>query len=249
MTLAEQGGYAEKIAVPAKDCFVLPPHLAFTDAAAMALAYDTAWFALCERGRAKAGETVLVLGASGAVGLAAIQLAKAYGLKVLAGIANPTKAALVTHAGADEIVDLSAPNLLDSLRDQVKGMTQGKGADIILDPLGGDIFDAAIRACAWRGRVVIIGFAAGRIPTLKINYVMLKNMEVSGLQISDYRKRAPQEMAHCLSEIFRLYQESKLTMMPTTILPLEEVKVALKHLVERSAQGRIILTMDPTNRG
>ena len=249
LTLAEQGGYAEKIAVPAKDCFVLPPHLAFTDAAAMALAYDTAWFALCERGRAKAGETVLVLGASGAVGLAAIQLAKAYGLKVLAGIANPTKAALVTQAGADEIVDLSAPNLLDSLRDQVKGMTQGKGADIILDPLGGDIFDAAIRACAWRVRVVIIGFAAGRIPTLKINYVMLKNMEVSGLQISDYRKRAPQEMAHCLSEIFRLYQESKLTMMPTTILPLEEVKVALKHLVERSAQGRIILTMDPTNRG
>jgi len=249
LTLAEQGGYAEKIAVPAKDCFILPSGLAFTDAAAMALAYDTAWFALCERGRAKAGETVLVLGASGAVGLAAIQLAKAYGLRVLAGIANPAKAALVTQAGADEIVDLSAPNLLDSLRDQVKGMTQGRGADIILDPLGGDIFDAAIRASAWKGRLVVIGFAAGRIPTLKINYVMLKNMEVSGLQISDYRKRAPQEMAHCLSEIFRLYQESKLTMMPTTVLPLEEVKLALKHLVERTAQGRIVLSMGSSAQG
>lgn len=96
--------------------------------------------------------------------------------------------------------------------------------------------------------MVIIGFAAGRIPTLKINYVMLKNMEVSGLQISDYRKHAPKEMAHCLSEIFRLYQESKLVMMPTTILPLGEVKVALKHLVDRSAQGRIILTMGTSTK-
>ena len=245
LTLAEQGGYGEKIAVSAKDCFELPTDLSFVDAAAMALAFDTAWFALCERARAKPGETVLVLGASGGVGMAAVQLAKAYGMRVLAGIANPAKADLVRQAGADEIIDLSAANLLESLRDQVRAVTQGNGADVVLDPLGGDIFDAAIRATAWRARVVVIGFAAGRIPTLKVNYVLLKNIEVSGLQISDYRKRAPKEMTHCLAEIFRLFKEGKLKAMPTRTYPLDEVRVALRHLTDRTAKGRLILTMGP----
>jgi len=243
LTLAEQGGYAEKIAVPAKDCFILPKNLSFVEAAGMALAYDTAWFALCERARAKSGETVLVLGASGGVGMAAVQLAKAYGMRVLAGIANPEKTELVRRAGADEIIDLSAANLHESLREQVRAVTQGNGADVVLDSLGGDIFDAAIRATAWRARVVVIGFAAGRIPTLKVNYVMLKNIEVSGLQVSDYRKRAPKEMAHCLAEIFRLFEEGKLRAMPCSIYPLDEVRVGLQHLVDRTAQGRVILTM------
>src|SRR5262249_42862040 len=120
-TLAEQGGYASKIAVPAKDCIRLPSSISFTEAAAMGLAYDTAWFALCERARGKAGETLLVLGASGAVGLAAIQLGKAYGLKVLAGISNEDKRPLVLEAGADGVIDLSAPDLRESLRKQVYG--------------------------------------------------------------------------------------------------------------------------------
>jgi NADPH2:quinone reductase len=244
LTLAEHGGYAEKIAVAAGNCFHLPHNLSFVDAAAMSLAYDTAWFSLCERGRAKAGETVLVLGATGGVGLAAVQLAKAYGLRVLAGIANPAKADLLKNAGADAIVDLSADNLRDSLRDQVHALTGGAGADIVLDPIGGDVFDAAIRAVAWRGRYVVIGFAAGRIPTLKVNYVMLKNMEVSGVQVSDYRKRAPLEMAHCLSEIFRLYQEGKLAPAPSTTLPLSDVQNALRQLAGRAAKGRLILTPD-----
>lgn len=242
LTLAEQGGYAEKVAVPAKDCFVLPERLSFVDAAAMALAYDTAWFALCERGRARAGETVLVLGASGGVGLAAVQLARAYGLRVLAGVANPEKAQMVREAGADEIIDLSAPNLRDSLREQVYAHTNGQGVDVVLDPLGGDIFDAAIRALAWRGRLVVIGFAAGHIPTLKVNYVLLKNIEVSGVQVSDYRKRTPELMAQCLAEIFRLYDEGKLMPSPTVTFGLSEVRLALRQLSERTAKGRLILT-------
>lgn len=241
LTLAEHGGYAEKAVVAAKDCFLLPDGLPFVDAAAMALAFDTAWFALCERGRAKAGETVLVLGASGGVGLAAVQLGKAYGLKVLAGIANSQKADMVRAAGADAIVDLSVPDLRDNLREQVHALTGGAGADIVLDPLGDDIFDAAIRAVAWRGRYVVIGFAAGRIPTLKVNYVMLKNMEVSGVQVSDYRKRAPAEMAHCLAEIFRLYQEGRLTAPPVATFALADVKTALHQLQDRTARGRQIL--------
>jgi NADPH2:quinone reductase len=242
LTLAEQGGYGEKVAVPARDCFVLPDRLPFVDAAAMALSYDTAWFALCERGRAQRGETVLVLGASGGVGLAAVQLAKAYGMRVLAGIANAAKAEAVRTAGADEIIDLSAPNLRDSLREQVYAHTDGKGADVVLDPLGGDIFDAAIRAVAWRGRLVVIGFAAGHIPTLKVNYVLLKNIEVSGVQVSDYRKRTPDLMARCLAEIFRLYEEGKLLPAPTVTFELSEVRLALRQLRDRTALGRLILT-------
>ena len=242
LTLAETGGYAEKVAVPEKDCFVLPSALSFVDAASMALAFDTAWFALCERGRAKAGETVLVLGATGAVGLAAVQLAKAYGLRVLAGIAGRTREALVLDAGADHVIDLSAPDLRDSLREQVRQATGGNGADIVLDQLGGDFFDAAVRAVAWRGRVVVVGFAAGRIPTLKMNYVLLKNMEVSGMQVSDYRKRAPGEMAHCISEIFRLYSEGKVRPIPSVTYPLSDAAKALLALSTRSHKARIILT-------
>jgi NADPH2:quinone reductase len=241
-TLAEQGGYAEKVAVAAKDCFVLPEGLSFVDAASMALAYDTAWFALCERGRAKAGETVLVLGAAGAVGLAAVQLAKAYGLKVLAGVRNASQHALLRESGADHLIDLSVPDLQENLRTQVRDVTGGAGADIVLDPLGGDFFDAAVRAVAWRGRVVVIGFASGRIPTLKVNYVLLKNMEVSGVQVSDYRKRTPAEMAHCFSEIYRLYREGKLRPAPAVSMPLASVREALAQVRDRTAPARLILT-------
>jgi NADPH2:quinone reductase len=241
LTLAEHGGYAEKIAVAAASCFRLPDNLSFIDAAAMSLGFDTAWFALCERGRAKAGETVLVLGATGAVGLAAIQLAKAYGLRVLAGVSSPSKADVVRRAGADAVVDLSTPDLRDSVRAQVHAATGGAGADIVLDPLGGDIFDAAIRAVAWRGRYVVIGFAAGRIPTLKVNYVMLKNMEVSGVQVSDYRKKAPDEMRHCIDEIFRLYEAGQLAAPRATVFPLDQLVTALRQLEDRTAQGRLVL--------
>lgn len=240
-TLAEQGGYATKIAVPAKDCIRLPAAMSFSEAAAMALAYDTAWFAIQERARGATGETMLVVGASGGVGLAAVQLGKAYGLRVLAGIANPGKRELVTAAGADAIIDLGAADLRESLRGQVHAESDGRGADIVLDLLGGDYFDAAVRAVAWRGRLVVIGFAAGRIPTLKMNYVLLKNIEVSGLQVSDYRKRAPDLMRHCYSEIFRLYEAGKLHAPPTATFALDQATEALVMLRDRQSSGRIVL--------
>jgi NADPH2:quinone reductase len=208
----------------------------------MALAYDTAWVSLCERGRAKAGESVLILGAAGAVGFAALQLAKAYGLRVLAGVRTEAQKEVVRQAGADHVIDLSVPDLQENLRVQVRDATGGEGADIVLDPLGGDFFDAAVRAVAWRGRVVVIGFASGRIPTLKVNYVMLKNMEVSGVQVSDYRKRTPDEMAHCLHEIFRLYAEGKLQPQPALAMPLDKVKEALMSVRDRTAPARLIVT-------
>jgi len=242
LAMAEHGGYAEFVALPESQCFRLPPSMSFVDAAAMALAYDTAWFALRDRARAQPGESVLVLGASGGVGLASLQLAGGMGLKVLAGIANKDKEDIVRAAGADAIIDLSRPDLRDSLREQVYAVTGKKGADIILDPLGGDIFDAAIRALAWRGRLVVIGFAAGRIPTIKANYLLVKNIEISGLQVSDYRKRLPEQMAACFKEIFALYEAGKLKPAPTKTYPLEQFAAALHDIEDRKARGRIVLT-------
>jgi NADPH:quinone reductase len=245
LTLAEHGGYAERVSVPASACFVLPAGLGYVEAASMALAYDTAWFALRERGRFQAGETVLVLGASGAVGLASVQLAKAFGARVLAGIAHLDKTRAVQDAGADAVIDLSRDDLRETLRALVLAANDGRGADIVLDPLGGDFFTAALRALAWRGRLVVIGFAAGSIPSLKANYLLLKNIEVSGLQISDYRKRMPELMAACLAEVFALYQDGRLRPAAATTYRLDDFSNALHDLDDRRTRGRIVLVPGP----
>jgi len=242
LAMAEQGGYAETVTVGEASCYRLPPSMSFVDAAAMALVYDTSWFALRERARYKPGEIVLVLGASGAVGYAAVQLAKAMDATVLAGIATQDKADMARQAGADAVIDLSRPDLRDSLRAQVYEATGGRGADIILDPLGGDMFDAALRALAWRGRLVVIGFAAGRIPSVKANYLLVKNIEVSGLQVSDYRKKEPEQMAACFSELFAYAEAGKLKPLVMATYPLERWADALRMIRDRSARGRIVLT-------
>jgi NADPH:quinone reductase len=241
LAMAEYGGYAELVSVAAEQCYRLPDAMSFEDAASISLAYDTAWLALRERGRLQPGETVLVLGATGAVGYAGVQLAKAMGATVLAGGGTPAKFDLLRAAGADAIIDLSQPDLHDSLRAQVHAATAGQGADVILDPLGGDVFDAALRALAWRGRLVVIGFVAGRIPSIKANYLLLKNIEVSGLQISDYRKRAPAQLAAAFAEIFAFFAEGKLALGPREVLPLARFAEGLGRIGGRTARGRIIL--------
>jgi NADPH2:quinone reductase len=229
--------------MPESQCIKLPQTLPFEEAASMALVYDTAYFALKDRGRIAPGETVLVLGATGGVGLAAIQLAKAFGGKVLAAVASKDKEDIVRSAGADAIVDLSVPDLHEGLRAQVFALTGKKGADIIVDMLGGDIFDAAVRALAWCGRLIVIGFASGRIPSLKMNYVLVKNIEVSGMQISDYRKRRPTDMQAAFADIYRLHAEGKLKPLPTKAYPVERFAEALRDIKDRKVRGRIVLKM------
>jgi len=209
----------------------------------MSLAYDTAWFALRERARYTAGETVLVLGASGAVGLAAVQIAKALGARVLAGISRTETAGRVREAGADSVIDLSVSDLRDNLREQVRAANGGRLADIVLDPLGDVVFDAAIRALDWCGRLVVIGFAAGAIPQIKVNYLMVKNIEVSGLQISDYRKRQPAKLARCFAELFSLYESGALRPPAPIVYGLADVAVALAAVRDRTAQGRVVLDL------
>lgn len=241
LTMVEHGGYAQFVAVAADQCLKIPDTLSFDDAASISLAFDTAWVALTDRARLVAGDNVLVLGATGAVGLAAIQLAKARGARVLAGVSSLAKADIVRGVGADEVIDLSLPDLRDSLREQVRAATNGEGADVILDMLGGDFFDAALRALAWRGRLVVIGFASGRIPEMKANYLLLKNIEVSGIQVSDYRKRRPEMMRACFEEVFDLYRKGKIKPAPVTVYPLAHYEKALNDLLGRRIAGRAIL--------
>jgi NADPH2:quinone reductase len=241
LAMAEEGGYAELVVLHANQCYRLPPRMSFLDAASTSLVYDTAWFALRERARLAAGETVLVLGASGGVGHAAVQLAGALGARVLAGVSRAERGAAVRAAGAEAVIDLSSENLRETLREQVWAATDGRGADVILDPLGGEMFAAALRALAWCGRLVVIGFAAGQIPTLKANYLLLKNIEVSGLQVSDYRKRRPAKMAACFAEIFGLYDEGRIAPASAEVLPLEQAGAALAALRDRRLSGRAVL--------
>lgn len=242
LAMAEAGGYAEKVCVSAGQCYRLPAAMSFEQASTISLAYDTAWFGLRERGRVASGETVLVLGATGAVGRAAVQLGKAMGARVLAAVSSPAKAEAMRAAGADGIVDLSVPDLRDGLRDQALRQTDGQGVDVVLDMLGGDIFDAALRALAWRGRLVVIGFAAGRIPEVKANYLLVKNIEVSGLQISDYRKRRPEMLRACFDEVFGFFEQGLIRTGPVTAFPLERYADALQGLADRRLDGRVVLT-------
>jgi NADPH2:quinone reductase len=242
----EEGSYAEAVSAPEAVCYALPDAMPWVDAAAFGLDYATAWFALTERARLRPGETVLVLGASGAVGFAAVQLAKALGARVLAGIATPDKIELADRAGADRVIELWRPDLRDSLRAQVRDATGGAGADIILDPVGGEVFEAALRALAWRGRLVVIGFAGGRIPTVRANYLLVKNIEVSGLQVSDYKARAPDMVARCFAELFGLYEAGKLTPLVMAAYPLERFAEGLRQVCDRTVRRKIVLTPQGT---
>jgi NADPH2:quinone reductase len=242
LTTAEQGAYAEQAVALAAHSYRIPDSMSFVDAASMALAFDTAWFALRERARLREGETVLVLGATGSVGIAAVQLAKAFGARVIAGVSSENKASIVRAAGADFVVDLSVENLRDGLRQQVHAVTDGKGADIVIDALGDRFFGAALRAMAWSGRLVVVGFAAGEIPEVKVNYLLVKNIEVSGLQVSDYRKRMPARMRECFDEVFSLFERGIVRPPSTSVLPLDSVVTGLCNVRDRKGNGRIVVT-------
>ncbi|KER67906.1 NADPH:quinone oxidoreductase [Burkholderia cepacia] len=240
----EFGAFAERVSVNERSCFVLPDSMSFEDAAAMGLVYQTAYFALIERGGFREGESVLVTGAAGGVGSAAIQIVKGLGGRALAAVSGAEQASAVTEMGADAIIDLAAPNLRDSLREQVRAATGDQGADVLLDTLGGDAFDAALRAMAWCGRAVVIGFASGRIPEVKVNYLLVKNIAVSGLQWSDYRDRQPEKVHAIQAAIFRLYDQGAIKPRIAGRLPLARTGEALAKLASGQSSGKYVVTLD-----
>jgi NADPH2:quinone reductase len=245
MMLIEHGAYAEQVRAPEHQVFVLSEKMPYPDAAVLGLAYQTAYFALLDRGQYRAGESVLVTGATGGVGLATLQVAKALGATVLAAVSGLRRAASVRAHGADHIIDLSLPNLRESLRDQVYAVTGKRGVDVVVELLGGDVFDAAMRALAWRGRMVVVGFASSRIPEIKANYLLLKNIAVSGLQVSDYRDRDPAGMRRAQTELFDLYLAGKIKPHIQATYPLSRFAEALAHFVRRDVVGKLILVPDP----
>ncbi|MBN3787419.1 NADPH:quinone oxidoreductase family protein [Burkholderia sp. Ac-20353] len=240
----EYGAFAERVSVNERSCFALPDSMSFEDAAAMGLVYQTAYFALVERGGFREGESVLVTGAAGGVGSAALQIVKGLGGRALAAVSGADQASAVTEMGADAVIDLTAPNLRDSLREQVRTATGDRGADVLLDTLGGDAFDAALRAMAWCGRAVVIGFASGRIPEVKVNYLLVKNIAVSGLQWSDYRDRQPEKVHAVQQAIFRLYEQGAIKPRIAGRLPLARTGEALAKLASGQSSGKYVVTLD-----
>lgn len=239
----EHGAYAQKVCAPAASCFPVPEGLNSRTAAALGLPYQTAWFALRDRANFEAGQSVLVLGAAGGVGLATVQLAKAFGASTVIGTTRGSaKAERVRAAGADLVVETTRPDLRDALRDEVHAVTGGRGADIVVDPIGGEATEAALRALAWRGRLVVVGFAAGSIPTIKANYLLVKNIMAAGLQWSDYRDRTPDLVARAQAEIFDLALKGGLEPSIDAVLPLGGFADALERIKTDKASGRILLS-------
>ena len=236
----EYGAYAERIAVRSATVYPMPASIGFEEAAALGLTYQTAHFALRERAALAPGESVLVTGASGGVGLAAVELARAMGARVLAGVTSVEKGRLAQEHGADAVIDLAAENLRDSLREQVARATGG-GVDVVIDNVGGEVFTAALRALAWRGRLVVVGFASDRIPEVRANYLLVKNIAVTGLQWSDYRERRPEWVAQVQQELFALHEAGRLRPHISARYPMERFAQALARFRSRGVTGKMLL--------
>jgi NADPH2:quinone reductase len=241
------GGLAEKVLVPAAMAIPLPEGRSFEDGSALILTYATTIHALLDRGKLKAGETLLVLGAAGGVGLAAVELGKAYGARVIGAVSSEEKAAVVREAGADEVlVYPRGPFDKDgskALAQQFKDAVGGQGADLIYDPVGGDYAEPALRAIAWEGRYLVIGFPAG-IPKLPLNLTLLKSCDVRGVFWGAFAARDPKGNAAHIQTLFRLWDEGKIAPRVTRTWPLAQGGEAIAYMAARKAVGKLVVTMD-----
>ena len=238
------GAMAEKTVCPAALAFPLPDGVEFDAAAAMGLAYLTGYLALTRRGRMRPGEVVMINGASGGVGLAAVSLAKALGAKiVLAGLTTPSKGDAVKAAGADAIIDLTVDDLKDNLRAQVVAATGGPGLDLAFDLVGGEVSDATLRAIANEGRIVVSGFTSGTIPAVRTNYLLLKNISVVGSTINYYIKDASPLVGEAQAALFELLLAGKIDPHIMNRLPFDRYMDGIKMLEERKIVGKSVLVM------
>ncbi len=237
MALTGWGGFAEQVAVAGYNVLPIPADMDFATAAAFGMTYGTSMHALKQRANLQPGETLLVLGASGGVGLAAVEIGKAMGARVIAAASSAEKLAVARAAGADELIDYSDC----SLKDEVKRLTGGRGADVIYDPVGGDLFDAAIRSIAWNGRLLVVGFASGRIPELPVNLALLKGAAVVGVFWGAFAQRQPQDNAANFQQLFAWYSAGKLKPLVSQTFPLAQAAQAIDTLGQRKAVGKLVV--------
>lgn len=236
--LSGTGGFGTHTLAPAKLCMPLPPGFSAVDGAAFIMTYATSHHALVDRAGLQAGETVLVLGAAGGVGTAAIQIAKAMGAKVIAAASTDEKCALCTQLGADATINYSRENL----REALKALTDGRGPDVVYDPVGGDLAEPAFRAIAWRGRYLVIGFAGGgAIPALPLNLPLLKGASLVGVFWGDFARREPQANAAMMGELARWYGQGKIKPVIDRTLPMSELKAAYTLMGSRSVKGKLVM--------
>jgi NADPH:quinone reductase len=236
--IAGTGGFGTHACVKAAQALPLPPGFKLEHAAAFAFTYGTSHHALMDRGALQAGETVLVLGAAGGVGTAAVQIAKAAGARVIAAASTDDKCATCQSIGADAVINYSQQNL----RDELKRLTQGKGPDVVYDPVGGDLAEPAFRSIAWRGRYLVIGFAGGGIPALPFNLPLLKGASVVGVFWGDFVRREPEANARSLAQLARWYGEGKVRPVIDSLLPMADLAQAYRRMASREVRGKLVMT-------
>jgi len=235
--LSGTGGFGTHTLAPAALCMPLPDGFPHVDAAAFIMIYATSWHALVDRAALKAGETVLVLGAAGGVGTAAIQIAKAMGARVIAAASTDEKCALCRSLGADATINYST----EDLRDAIKKATDGKGPDVIYDPVGGDFAEPAFRSIAWRGRYLVVGFASGPIPSLPLNLPLLKGASLVGVFWGEFAKREPKANAAMMGELAQWYAQGRIKPVIDRTMPMAELPAAFARMGSRAVQGKLVL--------
>ena len=237
------GGLAEKIVIPAKAGIALPAARSFTDGAALMLTYATAIHGLVDRGHLHAGQTLLVLGAAGGVGLAAVELGKAFGARVIAAVSSAEKAAAARDAGADETLIYPTGEFdPKALSAEFKAAVGGNGADVIFDPVGGAYAEPALRCIAWEGRYLVVGFPAG-IPRLPLNLTLLKSCDVCGVFWGGFMARDPHANAAHVETLFKLWDEGRISPRISATYPLERAGEAIRALAERRAIGKLVVEL------
>lgn len=238
MALTGWGSFAEQVAVSGQNVLPIPAEMDFTTAAAFSMTYGTSMHALKQRANLQPGETLLVLGASGGVGLAAVEIGKAIGARVIAAASTNEKLEIARKAGADELINYSEA----SLRERLKELTDGQGVDVIYDPVGGKLFEEAFRSIAWNGRMLVVGFAAGgEIPALPANLPLLKGASLIGVFWGAFAQRQPQDNAANFKQLFAWYAEGKLRPLVSQTFALEQVAEAIDTLGQRKAVGKLVV--------
>jgi NADPH2:quinone reductase len=236
------GGFAEQVAAPAKALVPVPDGVDLITASGFTMAYATSYHALVDRGRLQEGETLLVLGAAGGVGLAAVQLGAALGARVIAAASTDEKLALCREHGAAETVNYAT----EDLRARLKELTGGAGADVVYDPVGGELAEPALRSIAWRGRFLVVGFAAGDIPRIPLNLTLLKGCEIVGVFLGAFAERQPADAARNAAALNELWSAGRIRPVVSATYPLEDAATALKDIAARKVTGKVVVT---TERG
>ena len=239
MAITGYGAFAEEIAVDAARLLPIPDGMDFATAAGFGLTYATSDHALRDRGALKTGETLLVLGAAGGVGIAAIEIGKALGARVIAGASSADKLAVCRAHGADETIDYAT----EDLRERLKALTAGHGPDVVYDPVGGPYTEPALRSIAWRGRLLVVGFAAGEIPRIPLNLTLLKGCSIVGVYWGEFSRREPQRFAESMRQLARWFADGKLKPHISSVFPLDRAADALTLMAERKVKGKVVLAV------